>query len=51
MKILGEAEVNKKPDLRRKKAFLKLFKKILLLREAFSKSVLLLIKNGRTLQL
>ena len=41
---MGQAEVEK-PDSRSKKAFLKKVKKILLLKEAFSKSVLLLIKK------
>ena len=45
MKIFGETEVEK-TDLRSQKYLFKIVKKILLLKEAFSKSVLVLIKNG-----
>ena len=45
IKIFGEEEVEK-PDLRSKAFFKKIVKKILRLKEAFSKSELLLIKMG-----
>ena len=45
MSVLREGEVEK-PDLRSKLSLFKIVKKNLLLKEAFSKCALLLIKNG-----